>query len=64
MVAVVVQPLAADAADQASFTLEVLAADSEAAHQVAAEAAALVALAAEALAEAAQAVVGNKNLNE
>jgi hypothetical protein len=33
-------------------------------HQVAAEAAALVALAAEALAEAALAVVGNKNLNE
>ena len=51
---------------KSALVAEVLAeaADSEAAHQVAAEAAALVALAAEALAEAAQAVVGNKNLNE
>ena len=60
--AAVAQPLAADAADQASFTLEVLAVASVA-HQVAAEEVALVALAAEALAEAALAAVGNKNLN-
>ena len=54
-------PLAVDAADQASFTLEVLAAGSEVAHLAAAEAVALVAVAAEALAAAAQAAVGNKN---
>ena len=55
-------PLAADAADQASFTLGVLAV-AMAARQVVAEAAALVALAAEALAAAAQVAVGNTPIN-
>ena len=53
-------PLAADAADQASSTLEVLAVASEAVHPEVA-AAVLVALVAEALAAAAQAAVGNFN---
>ena len=56
-------PLAADAADQASSTLEVMAVASEAAHPEVA-AAVLVALAEEALAAADPAAVGNKNLNE
>jgi hypothetical protein len=57
-VVAVALPLAADAADQASFTLEVLAVGLEAAHlAVAAEA--LVALAAEALVVAVLAEVGD-----
>lgn len=57
------QPLAADAADRASFTLEVLVAGLAVAHREAA-AEDLADLVAEALAAAAQEAGGNKNLNE